>query len=711
MDLGATLEALAEVELDARGWQAVSGALDRLEEALASGDESTQLEVAGDLRAEYFATPSGEATGPPPKLALRLRRLLTWVREGEPPKPGGMQWDPLHFPRAIWWRLRHRLAVGAGGSSGGSGGSFGGSGGDWSDWDSPIGAESAPIPTRGGGAEEAPEPPAPAPPAAAPPPRGPPVDAEYPAPPPPTGPDDAGAQPLPSDPSVDAAPAAEVGAAELVDVGFQATMPQRVQVGDSVKVSAVIAREALVDPAPGQTHAADHSFVAADVPLLLRIVARVGFVVVGDERKEVAVPPPGEPGDAVFSVRALEAGPGEVWITVSQDGLPITVLKLRPELVAEGTTSEESTEAIVAAPVGTAPLDDRGNRFEITEQARDGGVVYAYEIELPAAGIMRRFESPLITGDRDEYVASLYAQLEEWARYHPDPADLEENLRAFGGDLFDALMPGELRELLWENRAALEGVMVVSTEPFIPWELVHLKPPDGVLPDETCFLAQAGMVRWLWGSFPPPKVTIRGARRRYVVPAGSGLDATRGELKMLTDKLDATAIEPRLGPVRAALAEPDGFDLLHFAGHAEAESSNIMMARLRLDATVANDRAAFLAPSVVRNHGRFGSRDHRPLVVLNACQSARAGVALTLLGGFAEAFLERQAGAFVGSLWAVGDKPALTFVSALYDRLIDDQSFAEATAGAREATRNAGDATWLAYVVYARPGAKVEWLS
>jgi CHAT domain-containing protein len=77
------------------------------------------------------------------------------------------------------------------------------------------------------------------------------------------------------------------------------------------------------------------------------------------------------------------------------------------------------------------------------------------------------------------------------------------------------------------------------------------------------------------------------------------------------------------------------------------------------------------------------------------------------LAAFAEAFIRAGAGAFVSSLWAVGDEPATTFSHEFYAELKDGSSVAEAAVAAREKARAAGDATWLAYVVYAHPDAKL----
>jgi len=90
---------------------------------------------------------------------------------------------------------------------------------------------------------------------------------------------------------------------------------------------------------------------------------------------------------------------------------------------------------------------------------------------------------------------------------------------------------------------------------------------------------------------------------------------------------------------------------------------------------------------------------------LNACQAGRAGYKLSGIGGFARAFLTGKAGVFVGALWSVGDQPARTFTEHFYERLLAGDRLAEATIAARGVAREAGEATWLAYVIYGHPHA------
>ena len=97
-----------------------------------------------------------------------------------------------------------------------------------------------------------------------------------------------------------------------------------------------------------------------------------------------------------------------------------------------------------------------------------------------------------------------------------------------------------------------------------------------------------------------------------------------------------------------------------------------------------------------------------PLVVLNACQVGVSGVDLSSLGGFARAFLEAGAQAFVSRLWSVKATPSRVFIETLYDRLLKGDSISEAAVQARAAARSSDDAaTWLAFVVCARPDAKL----
>jgi hypothetical protein len=52
-----------------------------------------------------------------------------------------------------------------------------------------------------------------------------------------------------------------------------------------------------------------------------------------------------------------------------------------------------------------------------------------------------------------------------------------------------------------------------------------------------------------------------------------------------------------------------------------------------------------------------------------------------------------------------GETTALTFVETFYEQLLKGKPVALAVQNAREKARASGDPTWIAYVVYAHPGA------
>jgi CHAT domain-containing protein len=159
------------------------------------------------------------------------------------------------------------------------------------------------------------------------------------------------------------------------------------------------------------------------------------------------------------------------------------------------------------------------------------------------------------------------------------------------------------------------------------------------------------------------------------------------------------------------LKTPGSFDLLHYAGHGEAPSGGTIDASLIL--AVRSDGAQWvteeLDSTTVAQLANLASNGTRPMVVLNACQVGRMQRRLGGTGGFAKAFLNRGAGVFVSSLWAVGDEPARDFVEGMYDSLSSGDMIFQAVNKAREAARKAGDFTWLAYTVYANPHATISF--
>jgi len=171
-------------------------------------------------------------------------------------------------------------------------------------------------------------------------------------------------------------------------------------------------------------------------------------------------------------------------------------------------------------------------------------------------------------------------------------------------------------------------------------------------------------------------------------------------------------VKPKPDDVKELLEGPAAFDLLHYAGHGEADERDLDDAQLVLGESWQAELQGYVpVPLTIPNVQQYAklADDHgnRPMVVLNACQVGREGKLFGRIGGFARAFLTTGAGVFVSTLWSVGDKPARNFTEGLYTELRARRTLSEATRAARARARRARDATWLSYVVYGSPYTKV----
>ena len=131
------------------------------------------------------------------------------------------------------------------------------------------------------------------------------------------------------------------------------------------------------------------------------------------------------------------------------------------------------------------------------------------------------------------------------------------------------------------------------------------------------------------------------------------------------------------------LLRSGAFDLLHFSGHGAADPDDILDAKLLLQGLkrAGTVEPQYLGATTVSENASLGEEGVGPVVVLNACQAGQAGELLTTVGGFAKAFLDAGASAFVSCLWSVHEQPSRVFVEKLYDELLDGTPISAATPG------------------------------
>ncbi len=508
------------------------------------------------------------------------------------------------------------------------------------------------------------------------------------------------------------------GTRPLPRVYIHADMDEQVIINHTTTIDVILSRK-LHDWLESDTAKTSAVEIEEKKKLLIQVIPKTNFQVINEDRIEVEPPIPDKPHHFYFDIKATQLGKGEVWVVARQGQIPLTTLKLRPQIVESredilALQKTSQTTGISNIPVLREPL----HQLYIIEQREGEKISYQYELLSPSLNLLNYYQSKQIISNRNEYVKQLYDQIESrWVNSQDDIKAFAAELRAFGGELFDELFPHELQETLWKHHEELNSIMVISTEPFIPWELVHLKPAGQKhLPEETMFLGQMGLIRWLYDvGWPPTQIKIRPHRVYYVIPHYPvdkyKLPEAEQELQFLEERLKATPVAPQPNPVRNLISKPGAFDLLHFAGHGFVEEGEIIHAKLMLEGRREGQHyiPAHLISTTVSQFSQLEANDNRPMIVLNACQVGRAGYTLTGISSFAQAFLEGGAGAFVGPLWSVGDKPARIFTETLYCNLLDGQNLAQATQNARKQAQKAGDATWLAYAVYGHPDLKVQY--
>ncbi|MDQ2781349.1 MAG: CHAT domain-containing protein [Actinomycetota bacterium] len=516
-------------------------------------------------------------------------------------------------------------------------------------------------------------------------------------------------------------------ATPTVRARLRAEMPLHPTVGLSVSVRVRLSRGAL-DAATGTASRQTVLTIRPEIPVSIQLVPSTNAVLEDEDLRLVLLQPGSASSDVTFAVHAVAVGPVRVRVLARQGAELLGTLELATEAVSAAVAAVASdapggqavTRGQVEIASSTSPVLADIPWLEISQIQRGGQTHFQYELRMPGADLSSTdhrltYESADI-GDPEAFVSNRIKEVMAlWFDYSTAPRTYLAKLQDLGAALFEQLFPQEMQRFLWTNRGRLEGLFLLTDEPFIPWELVHLKPATGPRQKAPRFLGQLGLVRWQFTPFPST-ATLR-ARPGEVFAVcpdyaddRNDLDQAGLERAFLTATLGATEVTATEAKVRALLRRRGSFDLLHFSGHGEADATNIADARILLAGRRVGDAlvADYLSSTTVAENARLSRRDGPgPLVVLNACQVGRSGEELTSLGGFARAFLEAGASAFVSCLWSVNQVPAQTFAETFYRQLLDGRTVAEAALAARSAARNGdrGDATWLAYVIYARPDA------
>ena len=250
--------------------------------------------------------------------------------------------------------------------------------------------------------------------------------------------------------------------------------------------------------------------VATEQPIIVQVMCRSGFK--SDGEKRLRDPPTGETIVRYFDVTATDEGIGRIDIVFRQGQVPILTLTLEPR-GGDRRPHRKRRNPRDRNRTAAEPLAVPLHQLRISERMSDGHIVYDFDFESETLGVLLEGTSKPLQVDRVAYVATLFKEIEDrWIGSGQDADNFRQDLRAYRSSLFEELVPPEIQGALWEHRDHITAIQVLSTEPFIPWEVVHLKEPGGALGSEEHFLGTKGLVRWLHGSWPPSKIRVRPER-------------------------------------------------------------------------------------------------------------------------------------------------------------------------------------------------------
>jgi hypothetical protein len=411
----------------------------------------------------------------------------------------------------------------------------------------------------------------------------------------------------------------------------------------------------------------------------------------------------------------IRAGPVEgeleirrLRVLYSVEGQVIGIAERPVAVVAEGGTQvspprvDSAARAAMAVPVSEEPADLTIVILHDPVGER-GHLLWAFSSPHGNIGIPSTDLTTDVGLSPEAFAQRLRAEVEAAEATEGQPV-LRETLRGIARKV-----TAEMPEQIWpiirnvaERRGVAPSVLLLSQEPYVPWELAEMPTPiDPALPP---FLgAQTVIGRWVFGQekpkMPPPAEVAMGT---MAVVYGDYHNARLA--KLVEAEEERTSLEhdyPAL-PIRATL--PAVVELLR--GHPSAEVMHFAI-HGRFQGTqgaglLMEDGAALSSLAVTGTDLGAG-----PFVFLNACQVGAGEEMLGDYSGMAEAFLRAGASAVVAPLWSVRDGVAKDVALRFYPgALTEGASPAELLRRERARFAAAGDpatATHLAYLFYGHP--------
>lgn len=458
-----------------------------------------------------------------------------------------------------------------------------------------------------------------------------------------------------------------------------------------------------------------------EFPVQVTLIVSGHFELLDESIKPMTILRSAESAPVVFKVRCAQVFPAELNAALSalftyeghpsgrvtrhfrvENGKLVSVLVTQP---AGAATRSAALEPKLAFTPGL-------EAYDLTISVLDTGENDNRHFRLiaDAPGIGKRLDVPWNLGEKTAEIVSNH--MKRFVAKGLTATTRLAELTGAGVQLFRATPP-DFQKLFWEmidTGKPPKTIMVVSEDPYIPWELmVPRRTLPGKVETRKPLGVEFSVGRWIRSDYITAPQQIPLERTYVIAPnyvnASKNLKWAPEEAKFVCASFQPSkAIDPAdLEKIKEALRE-QGATLLHFICHGAAGVGTDQTVYLR-------DMENNLSCSVVEGLDEFVTtvfRDHT-FVFLNACEVGRAAPALVGINGLATTFLRLGASGVVAALWSVKDDIAHEVAETFYTKVLQDPQtpFAEVLRDIRSKayTVDAED-TYAAYCFYGSPLAR-----
>jgi hypothetical protein len=421
--------------------------------------------------------------------------------------------------------------------------------------------------------------------------------------------------------------------------------------------------------------------------LVAILTADAPFKVIGSAQVRIPVPRTGDGPERPFVLRATGSGEGEIRVDVHLGVEQLGTLRFKVSAILHAQPGQPQSGTVGMRKIQLKPGLVKVQFIPVSESGHLIQVVVGDKF-----GKLHplKIDEKLLNEDLLRITDKLNSMGDGTSPGSMGTKRIE--LYGIGRKLFKLLPPEFISE--FAKKSADADSLGIEGECKLPWELMADSDDDSFLSE------RLRVSRWLHGYDPVSLIQVRKAMFAYserMTGAGTEVENIGALVHPGRDPECVAESVELYERIKAG-----DFDLFHYAGHTtDKDPSSPGSLELSDDDAFTMDLM-----EAVPEHSmeRF-----RPVVFLNACGSADTG-GRTLFDRWAEAFIKRGAGAFIGSLWNIRGMTANRFGKEVYRsvRNGEAETLGQAVDLARKrSVRDPSDPTRLAYALYGKDDAQI----